>query len=150
MVHNAAMFSIVTICTVVNLDVQSISYVDSREFPGVDGVFPSGPIGYQGFIHSKGISFVATIMFILNNWSADGLLVSSVLDPAPCQSPYFIFALFALLTSLLVKYLHSHPLYYLRYFAIFICSAQCHHAHPLFTFCFPLTNSRIPSRTRSE
>ena len=29
----------------------------------------------------------------------------------PCQSPYFIFALFALLMSLLVKYLHSHPLY---------------------------------------
>ena len=28
-----------------------------------------------------------------------------------CQSPYFIFALFALLTSLLVKCLHSHPLY---------------------------------------
>ena len=31
--------------------------------------------------------------------------------PDACQSPYFIFALFALLTSLLVKYLHSHPLY---------------------------------------
>ena len=28
-----------------------------------------------------------------------------------CQSPYFIFALFALLTSLLVKCLHSHHLY---------------------------------------
>ena len=67
-----------------------------------------------------------------------------------CQSPYFIFALFALLTSLLVKYLHSHPLYYLRYFAILIRLAQHHHAHPLFTFCFPFTNSRMPSRTRSE
>ena len=36
------------------------------------------------------------------------------LDPihrAACQSPYFIFTLFALLTSLLVKCLHSHPLY---------------------------------------
>ena len=32
-----------------------------------------------------------------------------------CQSPYFIFALFALLTSLLIKYSHSHPPYYLRY-----------------------------------
>ena len=28
-----------------------------------------------------------------------------------CQSPYFILALFTLLMSLLVKYLHSHPLY---------------------------------------
>ena len=70
-----------------------------------------------------------------------------------CQSPYFIFALFALLTSLLVKYLHSHPLYYLCYlcyFAIFIRLAQRHQAHPLLTFCFPFMNSRIPSRTRSE
>ena len=32
-------------------------------------------------------------------------------DYGLCQSPYFIFALFALLMSLLVKYLHSHPLY---------------------------------------
>ena len=64
-----------------------------------------------------------------------------------CQSPYFIFALFALLTSLLVKYSHSHPPYSLcnlHSLAAFICSAQCHHAHPLLTFCFPFTNSRIP------
>ena len=54
-----------------------------------------------------------------------------------CQSPYFIFALFALLTSLLIKYLHSHPLYYLRYlryFAIFICLAQCHQSPPYLLF----------------
>ena len=64
-----------------------------------------------------------------------------------CQSPYFIFALFALLTSLLVKYSHSHPPYSLRYLfslATFIRSAQRHHAHPLLTFFFPFTNSRIP------
>ena len=53
-----------------------------------------------------------------------------------CQSPYFIFALFTLLTSLLAKYSHSHPPYYLRYLrylTIFIRLAQHHHAHPLLT-----------------
>ena len=42
-----------------------------------------------------------------------GLPSDPLLDTptAICQSPYCIFALFALLTSLLVKYLHSHPLY---------------------------------------
>ena len=55
-------------------------------------------------------------------------------DPAPeyeapppgydaCQSPYFIFALFALLTSLLVKYLHSHPLYTFATFATSLSSS---------------------------
>ena len=64
-----------------------------------------------------------------------------------CQSPYFIFALFTLLTSLLVKYSHSHPPYYLRYlryFATFIHLAQHYHAYPLLTFFLPFTNSRIP------
>ena len=44
----------------------------------------------------------------------------------------FYFALFTLLMSLLVKSLHSHPLYSLCslcYFATFIHSAQRHHAH---------------------
>ena len=67
---------------------------------------------------------------------------------AVCQSPYFIFTLFALLMSLLVKYSHSHPLYLLwnlRYFAAFIHSAQRHHAHPLLilTFIFPLTTQEF-------
>ena len=34
--------------------------------------------------------------------------------PQQCQSPYFIFTLFALLKSLLVKYSHSHPPYLLH------------------------------------
>ena len=69
------------------------------------------------------------------------------------QSPYFIFALFALLTSLLVKYSHSHPPYSLCNLCsltAFIRSAQHHYAHPLLTFFFPLTNSRIPPQTRSK
>ena len=65
----------------------------------------------------------------------------------------FYFALFTLLTSLLVKFSHSHPLYSLYnlcYFATFIHSAQRHHAHPLLTFIFPLMNSRISPQKRSK
>ena len=78
-------------------------------------------------------------------------VVVELTTPPSClcsrQSPYFIFALFTLLTSLLVKYSHSHPPYYLCYlcyFATFIRLAQCHHAHPLLTFFFPFMNLRIP------
>ena len=78
MVHTMAMFSIVTIYTAVTLNIQSVSYVDNRGFPGVDGVLPPGPLGYQYLTHSKAIGVVPTVMFLLNNWLADGLLVSPV------------------------------------------------------------------------
>ena len=74
--YTAVSFSFVTIFTALNLDVQSISYIDNREFPGSD-TLPPGPLGYQYLIYSKSISVVANLMFLLNNWLADGLLVSS-------------------------------------------------------------------------
>ena len=74
--HTVAMFSFVTISTAMNLDIQSFSYIDNREFPG-NGGMPPGPLGYQFLIHSKATSVVPSIMFILNQWLADGLLVSS-------------------------------------------------------------------------
>ena len=58
-----------------NLDIQSVSYIDNREFPGNDAL-PPGPLGYQYLIYSKAISIVPNLMFLLNNWLADGLLVS--------------------------------------------------------------------------
>ena len=60
-----------------NLNIQSISYIDNREFPGNDAL-PPGPLGYQYLIYSKAITIVPNLMFLLNNWLADGLLVSSV------------------------------------------------------------------------
>ena len=69
------MFSVVTVFTAMNLDLQSISYIDNREFPGVDQVFPPGPLGYQWFIYSKPLTVVTNLMFLLNNWLADGFLV---------------------------------------------------------------------------
>ncbi|KAF9646468.1 hypothetical protein BDM02DRAFT_3012112 [Thelephora ganbajun] len=73
--YTVVMFSFVTIFTAINLDVQSISYVDNREYPGVTNVLPPGPLGYQSFIYSQAISVVANLMFLLNNWLADGLLL---------------------------------------------------------------------------
>lgn len=80
--HTTAIFSIVTVYTAINLDMQSISCIDSRGFPGVNGELPPGPVGYQYFIYAKAINVVATVMFLLNGWLADGLLVRSALNPA--------------------------------------------------------------------
>jgi hypothetical protein len=75
--HTALMFSFVTINTAMSLGVQSNSYVDNRSFPSKEGL-PPGPFGYQLIIYSEPISFVTTLMFFLNNWLADGLLVCFV------------------------------------------------------------------------
>ena len=77
--YTVAMFSLVTIGTATLLDVQSISYIDNREFPGVSGVLPPGPAGYQSFINPKATSITSNAVFVLSNWLAEGLLVSSFL-----------------------------------------------------------------------
>jgi hypothetical protein len=73
--YTVAMFSIVTTLIAMNLDIQSISYVDNRAFPGSD-VAPPGPFGYQFTLYSKPFSIIPNFLFPLNNWLADGLLVS--------------------------------------------------------------------------
>jgi len=75
-VYTFLMFSFVTIFTAMNLNIQSISFIDNREFPGVPGVLPPGPLGYQFLIYSRVLSIVPNLMFLLNNWLADGLLVT--------------------------------------------------------------------------
>ena len=74
--HTSAMFSFVTIFTAMNMDLLSVSYIDNRAFPGDDKA-PPGPFGYQFRIFSQPINVTPYIMFFLNNWLADGLLVSS-------------------------------------------------------------------------
>lgn len=74
-VHTAAMFSIVTIFTGMVLNVLSISHIDNREFPGNDSFVP-GPIGYKLLIYAKPIHLVPNLALQLNQWLADGLLVS--------------------------------------------------------------------------
>jgi hypothetical protein len=78
-----AMFSIVTVYTAINLDIQSAGYVDNREFPGEDGLLSPGPLGYQDFVYSQAINVAPAVMFLLNTWLADGLLVSSLLSSVP-------------------------------------------------------------------
>ena len=81
-VHTTAMFSVVTVYVATSLDLESISYIDNREFPGVDGVLPPGPLGYQLSIYFKAVNLISNLMVLLNNWLADGLLASLV--PALC------------------------------------------------------------------
>ena len=80
--YTVVMFSVVTLGTAMQLDVQSISYIDNREFPGAKGMSFPGPLGYQWFILPEAISIIQNILFVLNNWLADGFLVCSLFDTA--------------------------------------------------------------------
>ena len=75
--HTLAMFSFVTVYTSMNLYIQSNSFIDHRELPGA-----SGPVHYQTEIRQTALGLVPNIMFNLNNWLADGLLVSPLFDAA--------------------------------------------------------------------
>lgn len=72
-VHTTTMFSFLTINCCMNFAIQSISYIDNRAFTR-DGMFP-GPFVYQLYIYSEPINVVPSVMFYLNNWLADGLLL---------------------------------------------------------------------------
>ena len=93
-------FLFVTINTMIgNFYIQSDSYVDNRDFPGTDEL-PPGPLGYQYLTFTSPVAVVANFMFFLNNWLADGLLVSSEPDstfgaPHVCQSCSSIVAIFS-------------------------------------------------------
>ena len=83
--YTMAMFSFATVLTGMQLNIRSISYIDNREFPGVEGVLPPGPLGYQSFIWSGTLTLIPSLMFALNNWLADGLLVGSSLNSTPIR-----------------------------------------------------------------
>jgi len=77
--YTTIMFSLATVHTAAGFYVFSISYIDSRKFPAVDGEFYYGPYGYQAAINYKVITIVpGRAAFRLYNWLADGLLVSSL------------------------------------------------------------------------
>ena len=78
--YTVVMFSFVTVLAGMGLNIEAVSYVDDRKFPGVEDVLPPGPLGYQWFIYSKPLTLVPNFMFLLNNWLADGLLVRSLFD----------------------------------------------------------------------
>ena len=70
------MFSLATVHTAMDLNLLSTSYIDNRDFPGVEGVSYPGPYGYMESIYFKAINIISNATFPLNNWLADGLLVS--------------------------------------------------------------------------
>jgi hypothetical protein len=75
--YTVVVFSIVTLSNAIGLDVRSISYVDNREFPGIDGELPPGPAGYENLLTLEAI-ILPSVTFFLNNWLADGFLVNCI------------------------------------------------------------------------
>ena len=80
--YTVVMFSLVSIQIAVVAYFHSISYIDNREFPGIVGEVSPGPIGYSVFVSNETFITLCNVMFFLNAWLADGLLVSSLLDTA--------------------------------------------------------------------
>ena len=78
--YTVVMFSVATILTAVSIQIQSICYIDNREFLGVNGLFPPGPLGYLIFISHETLNIATTVMFALGNWLTGSLLVSSLFD----------------------------------------------------------------------
>jgi len=75
--YSTVMFGLVTTFTAMNVRLQQLSYIDNREFPGIPNVLPPGPIGWGLFMYSNALVIVPNACFIIANWMADGLLVSS-------------------------------------------------------------------------
>jgi len=92
------MFSFVTIYTAMDLNLQSISYIDNREFPG-NSDLPPGPLGYQFLIHANVLSIVPNFMFILCSWMANGLLIYRCYELYDNNHLVIAFPCFALLAS---------------------------------------------------
>ena len=78
--HTVLLFSFLTIPVGIQLNVASTVYVDDREFPGDDG-YPPGPFGCLFFLNLEATTVVFSLMFPLNQWLADGLLVGSISSP---------------------------------------------------------------------
>jgi hypothetical protein len=84
-IFTAVMFLFVTLYNATFLVIQSLSYINRRNFPGTPTT-PPGPIGYYQFLaESNPVYIVADAMFLLNTALSDGLLVSSI-SPANSNS----------------------------------------------------------------
>ena len=81
--YTVAMFSFATVYTTMNLHIQSNSFIDHRG--GANTIPGSLPLAYQYGIRETVLGLIPNITFSLNNWLADGLLVSSSFDSAPTR-----------------------------------------------------------------
>ena len=97
--YTVVMFSLATVQTALNLDIQSISYIDNRAFSG-EGVIEPGPLGYQVTIITDALDIVPTAVLVLSNCLADGLLVSSLFGIAfTCPTKLFLSSIVAVLST---------------------------------------------------
>ena len=74
--HTVAMFLIFTMTAALGLQTKSILYVDDRNSRGNEEIIP-GALGYRCYRPSfEAIDTASYVAFPLNQWLADGLLVS--------------------------------------------------------------------------
>ena len=97
----AVMFSLATVQTALDLDIQSISYIDDRAFSGVtEDQMEPGPLGYQVFISADALAIVPVFMFALSNLLANGLLVGSLFGIAiTCPTKLLLSSIVAILST---------------------------------------------------
>ena len=81
--YTVVMFSCATVVNGWAQYFASISFIDNRNFPGVEGAAPPGPFGYQQTICSTTVGTSPTFASSLSYWLADGLLVGCLIDRAP-------------------------------------------------------------------
>ena len=72
--HTISLFLLVTIPFGIDFDYSSTEYINNREFPG-NSEFPPGPLGYSYVLDTDATTMVYNLMFPLNQWLGDGLLV---------------------------------------------------------------------------
>jgi hypothetical protein len=73
-IQTAVMFMLLTASGWLYADYLMLCYIDKRQFPGVDGALPPGPLGCS--LLTNPIITVANLLFLLNQLLADGFLVS--------------------------------------------------------------------------
>jgi len=79
--YTVIMFSLATVYTATKAHILSICYIDNRNFPD------DGPWGYHESMSYSAIFVISRAAFNLNNWSADGLLVSFFIRRSLVQVP---------------------------------------------------------------
>ena len=102
--YTVLMFLVATAQTATVWYLRVSSYVDNREFPGIEGAISPGPVGYRSFIFSDVPTTVSNSMLFLNGRFADGLLVNSVHS---CVHPPRLLTPTPLALSLLHHLLHE-------------------------------------------
>jgi len=83
--YTTVMFSSATVALGTAQNIGSVSFIDNRNFPGVEGSFPPGPSGYQAMTCSGTPVIAPALAYLLNYWLADGLLVNRLFNPAPTR-----------------------------------------------------------------